>query len=189
MSSDEKLTPERAVRLLRAKGAELEATVLAGWQSEPAIDITLLAADIALIAQLLADHIERMEYLVAHPLITTSAEASGTKYVTKSGKVLTDDDIQALADEAEAGYDVSELKVRTCLATRWNGHPVFDGEHEHHFFKYGPNDMYEGHCAGWPKEWPLPCGPECSEGHTYKPPCALRQPWGPDHPDYDEMGQ
>jgi hypothetical protein len=158
MSSDEKLTPERAVRLLRAKGAELEATVLAGWQSEPAIDITLLAADIALIAQLLADHIEANQ-----TVRITGPEASGTKYPQR--------------DE------------QTCLATRWKGHPVFDGEHEHHFFKYGPNDMYEGHCAGWPKEWPLPCGPECSEGHTYKPPCVLRQPWGPDHPDYDEMGQ
>ena len=30
---------------------------------------------------------------------------------TKTGKVLTDADIQALADEAEAGYDVSHLIV------------------------------------------------------------------------------
>lgn len=31
---------------------------------------------------------------------------------TKTGKILTDEDIQALADEAEAGYDVSHLKDR-----------------------------------------------------------------------------
>jgi NAD-dependent SIR2 family protein deacetylase len=31
-------------------------------------------------------------------------------YVTKTGKVLSDADIQALADEAEQGYDVSHLK-------------------------------------------------------------------------------
>ena len=29
---------------------------------------------------------------------------------TKTGKVLTDDDVEALADEAEAGYDVSHMK-------------------------------------------------------------------------------
>jgi hypothetical protein len=29
--------------------------------------------------------------------------------VTKTGKVLTDEDIEALADEAERGYDVSHL--------------------------------------------------------------------------------
>jgi pyridoxal biosynthesis lyase PdxS len=33
-----------------------------------------------------------------------------TKYVTKSGRVLTDEDIQKLADEAEQGYDVEQLK-------------------------------------------------------------------------------
>lgn len=31
-------------------------------------------------------------------------------YVTKTGKVLTDADVQALADEAERGYDVSKIK-------------------------------------------------------------------------------
>jgi len=30
--------------------------------------------------------------------------------VTKTGKVLTDEDIQALADEAERGYDVERIK-------------------------------------------------------------------------------
>ena len=38
---------------------------------------------------------------------------------TKSGKVLTDDDIQALADEAEAGYDVSHLKPRINKPEVW----------------------------------------------------------------------
>jgi len=33
-------------------------------------------------------------------------------YKTKTGKVLTDADIEALADEAELGYDVNALKSR-----------------------------------------------------------------------------
>lgn len=33
-------------------------------------------------------------------------------YRTKTGKVLTDADIEALADEAERGYDVEGLKAR-----------------------------------------------------------------------------
>jgi CRISPR-associated endonuclease/helicase Cas3 len=33
-------------------------------------------------------------------------------YRTKSGRVLTDADIEGLADEAERGYDVEELKTR-----------------------------------------------------------------------------
>jgi hypothetical protein len=33
-------------------------------------------------------------------------------YRTKSGKVLTDADIEALAEEAERGYDVETLKAR-----------------------------------------------------------------------------
>ena len=33
-------------------------------------------------------------------------------YRTKTGKVLTDADIEALADEAERGYDVEVLKTR-----------------------------------------------------------------------------
>ena len=33
-----------------------------------------------------------------------------TTYRTKTGKILTDADIEALADEAEAGYDVEHLK-------------------------------------------------------------------------------
>ena len=35
-----------------------------------------------------------------------------TTFVTKTGKVLTDAEIEALADEAEAGYDTSQLKKR-----------------------------------------------------------------------------
>jgi hypothetical protein len=49
------LSPERAVRLLRAKAGELEAQVL----SHTRIDPLWLAADLALIAGLLADHMER----------------------------------------------------------------------------------------------------------------------------------
>jgi len=33
-------------------------------------------------------------------------------YTTSTGKVLTDADIQALADEAERGYDVEHLRQR-----------------------------------------------------------------------------
>ena len=33
-------------------------------------------------------------------------------YKTKTGKVLTDADIEAMADEAERGYDVEALKTR-----------------------------------------------------------------------------
>lgn len=58
---DEKLSPERAVRLLRAKAGELESTVKAGWESAPAIDLTLLAADVALVATLLADFMDYMK--------------------------------------------------------------------------------------------------------------------------------
>jgi len=36
----------------------------------------------------------------------------GFRYVTKSGRVLTDEDIQELADEAEAGYDITTLVER-----------------------------------------------------------------------------
>ena len=36
-------------------------------------------------------------------------DAGPGPWVTKSGKVLTDADIQALAEEAERGYDVSHL--------------------------------------------------------------------------------
>ena len=56
MTDNEKLTPERAVRLLRAKGAELESWVLHNVADEG--HVWQLTADIALIAQLLADHIE-----------------------------------------------------------------------------------------------------------------------------------
>ena len=34
------------------------------------------------------------------------------RYVTKTGKVLTDADIEALANEAEQGYDTSQLQPR-----------------------------------------------------------------------------
>jgi hypothetical protein len=104
---DEKLTPERAVRLLRAKGAELENLM-------PTIDageIRWLAADIALIAQLLADHIE----------------STGIKFY--------------LPDEP--------------------------------LFVPGANDI------DIPPTHKMP-----SRGFE-----TGGQPWGPDHPDYDEMGQ
>jgi hypothetical protein len=59
----DELTPERAVRLLRAKAAELEAQAktLIGLPDSRVLGDGYVAADIALIAGLLADHIERTE--------------------------------------------------------------------------------------------------------------------------------
>lgn len=51
----EQLSPERAVRLLRAKASELETVV----RDHTRVDTLWLAADISLIASILADHIER----------------------------------------------------------------------------------------------------------------------------------
>jgi hypothetical protein len=34
------------------------------------------------------------------------------RYLTTTGRVLTDSDVEALAEEAEQGYDVEELKAR-----------------------------------------------------------------------------
>jgi hypothetical protein len=57
----EKLSPERAVRLLRAKAGELENWVLHNVNNVTPAPESLwrLTADIALIAGLLADHIEQ----------------------------------------------------------------------------------------------------------------------------------
>ena len=48
------MPPDRAARILRAKTAELEARVLNAADLD---DLTALAADIALVANLLADHL------------------------------------------------------------------------------------------------------------------------------------
>jgi ParB-like chromosome segregation protein Spo0J len=60
--SDERLTPERAARLLRAKASELEA-IVRDMSDDEATEVSVLrtvfAADIALVASLLADEIER----------------------------------------------------------------------------------------------------------------------------------
>lgn len=58
---DERPSPGQAVRLLRAKASELESLVINAEHSyEPVTaDFLQLAADIALVAELLADHIER----------------------------------------------------------------------------------------------------------------------------------
>lgn len=40
------------------------------------------------------------------------AEIEQPPLVTRTGKVLTDADIEALADEAEAGYDLDRITVR-----------------------------------------------------------------------------
>jgi hypothetical protein len=89
------LNPETAARLLHAKAAELETYVLEHGVDD---DVSYLHASVALIATLLADEIER--------------NVNARHYHTATGKVLTDESIQALADEAERGYDVSHLKDR-----------------------------------------------------------------------------
>lgn len=43
---------------------------------------------------------------------TDDANASG-EVVTRTGKVLTDEEIQKLADEAEEGYDLDKITPRT----------------------------------------------------------------------------
>jgi len=137
--SDEKLTPERAVRLLRAKGAELEAQVLSDLAADPdGSDPTLtrstyLAADIALIAQLVADHIERTAYT-----LTTSA-SSGSFTATTHQRV-------------SRGYLKSILEVTE--------------------FDVGSREE---------AEYVMELKAECD--------AYLGRRWGPDHPDYDEMGQ
>lgn len=55
----EPLSDSRAVRLLRAKAAELERWVAPRLASPGTTDLDWLVADVALIAALLADEIER----------------------------------------------------------------------------------------------------------------------------------
>jgi hypothetical protein len=50
--------------------------------------------------------------LAAHFVLGATDADAQHPMVTRTGRVLTDADIQALADEAEAGYDVSKLKPR-----------------------------------------------------------------------------
>ena len=125
----EKLTPERAVRLLRAKAAELEEGVKNGFT----IREDYLAADIALVAGLLADHIEDLidggDLPVDLPLATQQRLNLGG-YLNSILEVTEFD----VGSKEESDY-VAALKAEC--------------------------DAYLGQ----------------------------RQPWGPNHPDYDEMGQ
>jgi hypothetical protein len=59
--TDSRLDSHRAVRLLRAKASELEGYVLNSGPVPVSFDVNL-AADIALIAGLLADEIERANH-------------------------------------------------------------------------------------------------------------------------------
>lgn len=69
-------TPERAVRLLRAKAAELEVIV----KLDAITPTTDLAADIALIAHLLADHIEQADKeRIREEFLATPATADAVK--------------------------------------------------------------------------------------------------------------
>jgi hypothetical protein len=136
MSDNEKLTPERAVRLLRAKGAELEARVLQNANKPHVLDsaahVWQLTADIALIAQLLADHIERW----------TPGPPSEFSNVVPA--------------RANQGYLNSILEVTE--------------------FEVGSKEEAEYVAA---------LKAECDSYLGSR----QRLPWGPDHPDYDEMGQ
>ena len=61
---EERLSPYRAVRVLRAKAGELEAQVLAEFDrpsTVSAVQIAELAVDVALVATLIDDHIEDCE--------------------------------------------------------------------------------------------------------------------------------
>ena len=124
MTQTERLTPERAARLLRAKAGELEnmAGVFLERINRP-MPVTAdarvfdeaignLMADIALVAGLLAHEIERNEAM---------------RHVhTKTGKVMTDADFEKLADEAEQGYDVSDLLARSEAAREAARHRTVD---------------------------------------------------------------
>lgn len=62
MASKDSPTPQQAVRLLTAKAHELEADVASAAETYMSLrPLDEVKADIALVAQLLADHIERME--------------------------------------------------------------------------------------------------------------------------------
>jgi hypothetical protein len=87
------MSNERMARLLWAKAGELEAYVKPRLGGPGTTDLDWLIADLALIASVVAAFIER-------------TADHDEPIVTKTGKVLTDADIQALADEAEAGYPV-----------------------------------------------------------------------------------
>ena len=66
------LDDEHAARLLRAKAGELEARVLDEARAHDGLlrPVTALAADLALIAQLLAEHIDRHRAPAAPPPTT-----------------------------------------------------------------------------------------------------------------------
>ena len=134
MTMDEKLSPERAVRLLRAKAAELEAIVLSHANPPDGFpqSVDFLRADIALVAGLLADHIERT--------------SDGVIFVADGGRVKK--------GTWGAGYLSSILEVTE--------------------FDVGSKEE---------SDYVAALKAECD---AY---LGQRQPWGPNHPDYDEMGQ
>jgi hypothetical protein len=53
--------------------------------------------------------IKSNEHGAGEVVAVDSAEA-GKAFVTKSGRVLTEADIKALADEAERGYDLEQIR-------------------------------------------------------------------------------
>lgn len=75
--------------------------------------------------------------------VTVEALGDGT-YRTRSGEVLTDEDIQALADEAERGYDVSHL-LPSMPGEVWIGRPGPDSR----FILIPSVDVEQAREAGW----------------------------------------
>jgi len=157
--ADEKLSPERAVRLLRAKAAELEnwtKDLLTNPPPNRAVnDVGFLAADIALVAGLLADHIERSErhdeqlrqmygFAVDHDVKLQGYLASILE--------VTEFDVGSYE---EANY-VAQLKAEC--------------------------DAYLGRRLRKPDR-------KMTNDEVDEAARRRAQPWGPDHPDYDEMGQ
>jgi nicotinamidase/pyrazinamidase len=110
----------------RTAGGELLAKVLRE-QDVTEVTVVGLALDYCVKATALDALREGFDVTVPLELTRPVDDATGTKalieledagvkvvdtYRTKSGRVLTDEDIERLADEAEAGYDVDEILGR-----------------------------------------------------------------------------
>lgn len=128
--TDEKLTPERAVRLLRAKGAELEAQVIRNTENgRPLDDLSAVAADTALIAQLLADHIERTE---SPPLPLATQQRLQGGVISRLADMAEDDDEPVVGNwgvsESACGPECKEF--HTFVAPCILAHPDVDDRSE-----------------------------------------------------------
>lgn len=79
----EQLSPERAVRLLRAKAGEMENKVLhltpLAFNDSYAGELRDIIADIALVMGLLADHIDKTERTLEHFAIEVAARIAAVE--------------------------------------------------------------------------------------------------------------